>query len=60
MEAYLKTLDKDITELHLFNKGLAELTDLSDFTKLEKLLCFKNKLTSLPENLPLHCTSQFV
>ena len=43
--------DLEITELDISNKGLTNLPDLSKYTKLKKLYCSKNKLTSL-DNLP--------
>ena len=50
----------NITELHLSNKGLTQLPDLSIYTNLKVLNCSRNQITSL-DNLPhtitkLHCS----
>jgi hypothetical protein len=52
IQAYLNSLDENITELNLSFKNLTIFPDLSRFTKLIKLICSWNQFTSLPDNLP--------
>jgi len=60
IENYINSLPEDIEIINVSCKNLTYLPSLKRFHKLKKLLCFNNKLTSLPElNVSLqelHCT----
>ena len=60
IENYINSLPDDIEIINVSCKNLTYLPSLKRFHKLKKLLCFNNKLTSLPElNVSLrelHCT----
>ena len=49
IDDYLGSLPEDILIINVANKGLTYLPDLSRFTKLRRLYCQANKLTSLPK-----------
>jgi Leucine-rich repeat (LRR) protein len=49
IESYLDSLPVHITELDVSEKKLKYLPDISRFTGLEKLFCYKNSITELPE-----------
>jgi Leucine-rich repeat (LRR) protein len=48
IESYLNALPDDIESLNISDHGFKYIPDLSRFTKLEILYCYKNQLTSLP------------
>lgn len=49
IESYLDSLPDDITILDVSQKNLTYLPDISRFTGLEKLFCYKNLITELPK-----------
>ena len=55
IEEYINNLSSDVTEIDVSEKGITFLPDLSRFTNLEKLHCYYNSLTCLPQ-LPLTLT----
>ena len=60
IQEYLVSLPEDITELKLTNKKLNFIPDLTRFTNLTHLYCYRNKLTRLPPLPPslthLYCS----
>lgn len=61
IEAYLDSLNNDVTSINISGRRLTYLPDLSRFKKLQILLCHDNQLISLPK-LPnslreLYCVS---
>ena len=48
IETYLNSLSEDILTLDIKSRGLKYLPDLTRFKNLQVLICYDNKLTSLP------------
>jgi len=49
IDEYLNSLPDATTSIHVLNRNLTYLPDLSRFYKLEELRCNNNQLTKLPE-----------
>lgn len=49
IETYLNSLDENVEEIYVPNRGLTHLPSLKRFTNLKTLVCYNNRLTSLPE-----------